>query len=189
MSNFQEIIPVAKTVLESIKRIFQLLSTGRYLAAAKEFFNLFKVTYTNHIKGRYITIKGKNIPLAAVLAVVVVFLYIVYPSQQEKVAEQAKPTISEAEMLAQSNYYNQDGIIIDKMHKCDASVCGVIENTSNEEIAEVTIPVAFFNREGILVYEGRIKAANVPAGEPKEFQIGAEVPFDYFKLGIVIVEK
>jgi hypothetical protein len=189
MSNFQEIIPVAKTVLESIKRIFQLLSTGRYLAAVKEFFNLFKVTYTNHIKGRYITIKGKNIPLAAVLAVVVVFLYIVYPSQQEKVAEQAKPTISEAEMLAQSNYYNQDGIIIDKMHKCDAAVCGNLENTNDEDISSITIPVAFFDKEGILVYEGRIKATNVPVKENKEFQIPSEVPFDFFKLGVVIVEK
>jgi hypothetical protein len=189
MIDVKKIVPVAQTVYKNVKHVFLLIKDRKYWVATKETFNMTKGIYTNHIKGRFISVKGKRIPLAAVLAAIVLFLYIIYPSGEKAVPapEPVKPSISEVEMLAQMNYYNQDGIIIDKMHKCQDAVCGVLENTSDEEIAEVTIPVAFFNREGILVYEGRIKATNVPSNEPKKFQISAEIPFDFFKLGVVIV--
>lgn len=188
MSNIKDIIPATKAVFEGLKQVFQLLTKKQYFAALKEFLNIFRTTYTGYIKGRFITVKGKKVPLAAVLAVAVILLYIIYPSSEETKPVN-NPSISQAEMLAQSNYYNRDGIIIDKMHKCDAAVCGNLENTNDEGISSITIPVAFFDKEGILVYEGRIKATNVPVKENKEFQIPSEVPFDFFKLGVVIVEK
>lgn len=188
MSDSDEIIPVAKTVMESAKRIFTLITKGSYLAAMKEIANLFKITYVNHIKGKYITVKGKKIPLTAVICVAILGLYIISPSSDETTTDNSKPSISEAEMVAQLNYYNHDNIIIDKMYKCEEAVCGRLENTKDAEIAEVVIPVAFFNKEGALVYEGSVRASNVPPLETTEFKVPTQVPFDFFKLGVVTVK-
>ena len=73
------------------------------------------------------------------------------------------------------------------MYKCQDAACGKLENTKDETIAEVVIPVAFFNKEGILVYEGSVRASNVPALETIDFKVPAQVPFEYFKLGVVSV--
>ena len=188
MSNIDEIIPVAKTVLESLKRIVALFVKGHYWEATKEMFNLFKVAYVNHLKGKYITLKGKKIPLTAVVGAAVIGLYMLYPAAEKTAVEAEKPKISEAEMVAQMNYYHYDDIIIDKMYKCQDSACGKLENTKDETIAEVVIPVAFFNKEGVLVYEGSVKASNVPALETIDFKVPAQVPFEYFKLGVVSVQ-
>ena len=189
MSNFDEVIPVAKTVFESLKSIFKLFARGSYFAACKEFVNLFKVAYVNHLKGKFVTVKGKKIPLTAIVFVVLIGFYLFYLNTDKVENEIQKPSISEAEMIAQLNYYNQDGITIDKMYKCQTSVCGKLENSLDEEISEIMLPVAFFNRDGILVYEGQLKITKVPADETIDFKVPSQVPFDYFKLGIVTINK
>ncbi len=188
MSEENEIIPVAKTVMESVKEIFTLVAKRDYKAAIKEFVNLLKIAYANHLKGKYVTVKGKKIPLTAVVCVAILGLYIIYPSSDEVSKESSKPSLSDAEIVAQLNYYNRDNIVIDKMHKCEEAVCGRLENTKDAEIAEIVIPVAFFNKDGKLVYEGNVRATGVPPLETTEFKVPSQVPFDFFKLGAVSVK-
>jgi hypothetical protein len=189
MNNIDKVVPAAKTVLESVKRIFSLLSSRHYWAAIKEFFNLADLTYTNHLKGKFVTIKGHQIPLTTLILAALLIIYWIYPQSDDSDQFPAAQTISKAEMQMQANYFNGDGVIIDKMHKCDEAVCGVLENTKDKEVKELTIPVAFFDQEGILVFESRIQATNVPPHKATDFQIPSDVPFDYFKLGVVIVNR
>ena len=48
--------------------------------AGKEFAGLLKAIYVDHLKGKYLEVKGKKIPATVVLLIVVFGLYIITPS-------------------------------------------------------------------------------------------------------------
>lgn len=186
MSDLEEVYPVATTVLGSLKRIFALLKAKQYMPAAKEVINFGKVTYVNHMKGKYVTVKGKQIPMTLVVIVAVLGLYIISTSCGSDEVEKVAVTTTASKEV---NTFEQNGIKIHDMRKCDQAACGVLENTSNDAVARIVIPVNFHNEAGQVVYEGGVEATDVASMTRMKLNIPSEVPFAYFSLGDVQMEK
>lgn len=186
MSDINEILPTATTVMESTKRIIALAKDKQYKDMTKEVINLGRVTYANHLKGKYVTVKGKQIPMTLVVIVAVLGLYILSPScGSDTVEKPAVTTMAKNEV----NTYNQDGLKIHDMRKCDQAACGLLENTSNSKVAKMIIPVNFHNEAGEVIYEGGVEASDIEPMTRMKLTVPSEVPFAYFSLGEVTVEK
>lgn len=186
MSDIDEVSPATPTVLDSAKKVFALAKEKQYGPAAKEVINLGKITYDNHLKGKYVTVKGKQIPMTLVVIVAILGLYIISPSCGSDTIE--KPTVTTM-AKKEVNTYNQDGLKIHDMRKCEQAACGLLENTSNNAVKSMRIPVNFHNESGEVVYEGGVEAKDIEPMTRMKLNIPSEVPFAYFSLGDVEVEK
>lgn len=181
MSDIKEIYPLAKTVMQSLKSIFWLLQSGRFMAAGKEFMNLFKLTYNNHLKGKYITVNERKIPMTAVVAAVVVLLYVIFPSGSEKKA--AAPV----EKTVQMQSMEKDGVRVRDVHQCGKAVCGVLENTTEYKLNSVQVVIIFHAKNGEPIYQGGIDAQMDPRSHT-DFEVNSELPYEYFELNDLVVE-
>ena len=181
MSDIQQIYPLAKTVLQSIKSIFWLLQSKRFMAAGREFLNLFKLIYNNHLKGKYITVNERKIPMTAVVAAVVVLLFVAFPSSDK---EKVKAT---AEETAQMQSMEKDGVRVRDVHQCGKAVCGVLENTTENDLNSVQVVIIFHAKNGEPVYQGGIDAKMDPQSRT-DFEVNSELPYEYFELNDLVVE-
>lgn len=186
MSDIKEVTTTAKSAFESFKKILLLLKDRRYFAASKEFFVYGKILYNNHLKGKYITIAGKKIPMTLAVLVTLFGLYYFYPN--EKAVQYAQEIAEKAEIKQEMNSYNKDGIKIYNMRKCDMSVCGEIANEKNDIVDSIVVKVTFFSPTGIALFEGGVEATKVNANSKLKIIIPTEEDFAYFKLTEVIVE-
>jgi hypothetical protein len=135
MSDIDEVSPATETVLDSVKNIAALAKDKQYGPAAKATVNLGKMLYNKHLKGKYITVKGKQIPMTLVAIVAVLGLYIITPScgSDEKVEKPAVSSVAKKEV----NTYDKDGLKIHDMRKCEQAACGLLENTSNKKVKKI----------------------------------------------------
>jgi hypothetical protein len=186
MSDIDEVSPATETVLDSVKNIAALAKDKQYGPAAKATVNLGKMLYNKHLKGKYITVKGKQIPMTLVAIVAVLGLYIITPScgSEEKVEKPAVSSVAKKEV----NTYDKDGLKIHDMRKCEQAACGLLENTSNKKVKKMLIPVNFHNESGEVVYEGGVEAKDIEPMTRMKLNIPSEVPFAYFSLGEITVD-
>ncbi len=180
--------------LDEIKNVIILIKEKKYFQAAKAFFKLFALFYKAHIKGKYIQVKGKKVPLAAVLVLVLFIGWGLIPlgSVSEDQQNQADEDSAQEQNLKEKedlNTYNQDGVKVYGMYKCENAVCGFLENGSDNDVARVLISVTFHDKTGTVVYEGGVEATALTAKSRSRFKITPDGDFDYFRLTDVTVEK
>lgn len=186
----------AESVISGVKTLGTLIKEKKYFRALKEFFVVFYTIYKKHIKGKYIEFKGKKVPMAAVLLVVLAGGFAVAPSgnentdkptsAQEHTEQKDNSNIKEKEDM---NTYNQDGVKVYGLVKCDEAVCGYVENDSDNDISRILISLTFHDKTGAVVYEGGAEATAMVAKSRSRLKITTEGDFDYFVLSDVTVEK
>ncbi len=132
--------------------------------------------------------------MTAVLVVVLGLAYAVFPSDSNN--EQANPEenikdeqASELKEKEDLNTYNQDGIKVYGLYKCEKAVCGFIENDSDNDVARILISLTFHDKSGAVIYEGGAEATAMTAKSRSRFKIPADGEFDYFRLTDVTIEK
>ncbi len=175
-----EIINSVKQVATSIKNIAVQIKNRKYLAAVKEVFHLTKDIYGKTLKGRYIKVKGKNIPLTAVV-VGLLFVYILVPSSENPL--ETNNTVYE------ENTYDKDGIKVYNLNKCENAVCGTVENLSENIVPHIIVSIEFQDEDGAGIYVGNADASDNKPRSRIKFSIPAEENFASFKLLNVKVEK
>lgn len=186
----------AESVISGVKTLGTLIKEKKYFRALKEFFVVFYAIYKKHIKGKYIEFKGKKVPMAAVLLVVLAGGFAVAPSgnenadkptsAQEQTEKKDNSNIKEKEDM---NTYNQDGVKVYGLVKCGEAVCGYVENDSDNDISRILISLTFHDKTGAVVYEGGAEATAMVAKSRSRLKITTESDFDYFVLSDVTVEK
>ncbi len=186
----------AESVISGVKTLGTLIKEKKYFRALKEFFVVFYTIYKKHIKGKYIEFKGKKVPMAAVLLVVLAGGFAVAPSgnenadkptsAQEQTEQKDNSNIKEKEDM---NTYNQDGVKVYGLVKCGEAVCGYVENDSDNDISRILISLTFHDKTGAVVYEGGAEATAMVAKSRSRLKITTEGDFDYFVLSDVTVEK
>lgn len=186
----------AESVISGVKTLGTLIKEKKYFRALKEFFVVFYAIYKKHIKGKYIEFKGKKVPMAAVLLVVLAGGFAVAPSgnenadkptsAQEQTKQKDNSNIKEKEDM---NTYNQDGVKVYGLVKCGEAVCGYVENDSDNDISRILISLTFHDKTGAVVYEGGAEATAMVAKSRSRLKITTEGDFDYFVLSDVTVEK
>ena len=181
-------------IIEKAQNLRKALQERKYFKAAKDAFVLLYALYKQYLKGKYVSVKGKKIPLIAVILAVMVAGYAVIPSAPEdKNAQISEKSVEEIAMEAVQNpdvnTYNQNGIKVYGLYKCNNAVCGYLENSNEKDFARVLISVTFHDEGGNVIYEGGAEAAGVIAMSRIKFTIPAEGDFNYFRLTDVTVER
>ena len=185
MSDINDITETTKTVWESFKKIFYLLKERKLFAALKESFGFLRLIYVNHLKGKYITVKGKKIPRTLVAIVALFLIYSAFPSCQQ--APSGSQDIAEAANVKKdSNTYDENGLRVYELRKCEteesSGACGLLEDYGENNFSRVTITLAFYSGDGRIVYEGGVEASDVEAHTRSKINIPCPEEFAYFKL-------
>ena len=175
MSNLKGSVESAKTAWEYCKSIFSLLKQKKFWSATVEAYNLSRDAYRKYLKGRYVTVKGRSIPLTAVLIAALVVLYCFASSDGAKNSDLEKA-------LIEANTYDNDGLRVYDLRKCNYAACGYIENSSDKNFELVRIKIVFFTQTGEAVAEGLADALEVAPRTRSEFNIPCSEEFAYFKL-------
>lgn len=180
--------------IDEVKNVILLIKEKKYFQAFKAFLKLFVTFYKMYIKGKYIKVKGKKIPLVAVLILVLFIGWAAIPSDSvsEDKQNQSDTDIVQEQSLQEKedlNTYNQDGIKVYGMYKCEQAVCGFLENSSDNDVARILISVTFHDKTGAVIYEGGAEATAMTAKSRSRFKIAPDGDFDYFRLTDVTVEK
>ena len=191
MSDVEDVAKKAKTAWESFKKVFVLLKERKFLAAFKESFSFLRLIYVNHLKGKYITIKGKKIPRTLLAVIALLMVYMTFPSCEHRLS--GEQSISEAAYIkGESNSYDKNGLKIYGLRKCEeegsVGVCGIIENSGNNNFKYVRVTLTFHAADGKTVYEGGIEATDVESHARSKLNIPCSVEFAYFKLTDVVTE-
>jgi len=185
MSNIEKITEKGKTVWESCKKIFSLLKERKWFSAFKESFTFLKLIYVNHLKGKYIIVKGKKIPRTIVAVLALFVIYIALPSQEERPTGE-QPLAEAANVKKDSNIFDKKGIKVYDLRKCETEesvgVCGLIENHGDKNFAKVTVIINFHAPDGTIVYEGGVEASDVEAHTRMKMSAPCTEEFAYFKL-------
>lgn len=174
----------AKTTFQSIKSILSALKNRKFITAGKECWACGKNVYGKRLKGKYVEVRGKKIPLTAIVVVILLGLYVMSSGEKPK-----EMPLTETASREQTNVFNQDGIKVYDMRKCDQAACGLLENETNEPIAKIIITVTFHNPQGNPIYESSVEANDFQEMARIKFNIPCEEDFAYFKLKDVIVQK
>lgn len=192
MSNIQEIAEKGKTVWDSCKKVFVLLKERKWFGALKESFVFLKLIYINHLKGKYIIVKGKKIPRTLVAVLALFIIYIALPSQEERLTGEL-PLSEAANIKNDSNIFDKNGLKVYDLRKCESEesigVCGFIENHGNKNFAKVTVTINFHGPDGTIVYEGGVEATDVEAHTRMKMNAPCTEEFAYFKLKDVKLEQ
>lgn len=192
MSNIGEITEKGKTVWESCKKIFSLLKERKWFSAFKESFTFLKLIYVNHLKGKYIIVKGKKIPRTIVAVLALFIIYIALPSQEERPTGE-QPLAEAANVKKDSNIFDKNGLKVYDLRKCETEesvgVCGLIEDYGDKNFAKVTVIINFYTSDGRIVYEGGVEATDVEAHTRMKINAPCSEEFAYFKLKDVKLES
>ena len=182
MDNQNDAVETAKTTMAYLKNAIVLLKEKKYFAALREVFGFFKSIYLNRIKGKYVEIKGKRIPMGVVILVLLCGAYFITPSAtpsgEVKLSEKAN---------IEPNTYDKNGVRVYDMRKCNYAACGVLENGSENDFERIRIKVIFHNQTGQAVFKGTADALQVAARTRINFEIPCSEEFAYFKLKDVVI--
>lgn len=192
MNNVEEITQKGKTVWESCKKIFSLLKERKWFSAFKESFTFLKLIYVNHLKGKYIIVKGKKIPRTLIAVLALFIIYIALPSQEERPTGE-QPLAEAANVKKDSNIFDKNGLKVYDLRKCETEksvgVCGLIEDYGDKNFAKVTVIINFHAPDGRIVYEGGVEATDVESHTRMKINAPCSEEFAYFKLKDVKLES
>ena len=189
MSDIEDIAQKGQDTWNSLKKVFSLLKERKFFAAFRESFSFLKFFYNEYMKGQYFVIAGKRISrtLAAVLVVV---LYIIWPSGNSKTNNNQSTEI--AETKNDTNTYDKNGLKVYNLRKCETEdkigACGMLENYGENNFERIKIDLTFFKADGTAIYKGGVEATNMEAHTRTEITIPCSEEFAYFKLEGVSTE-
>lgn len=179
MSDINESIETTESVIEHCKNAFGLLKQGKVLPAIREVFGILKAIYVNHLKGKYIEVKGKKIPLTGIVIAIFLVLYCLFSAPAPE-PESGRAWIA-------NNSYDRDGLRVYGIKKCDSSACGTIENTSDKNFDHIRIHLTFHNQTGEAVAEGTADAMSIAPNTNAKFEIPCEEDFAYAKMDDILI--
>lgn len=184
-----------ESLLEKAKTVGALVKEKKYFRAVKEIFVLLIAVYKKYIKGKYVSVKGKKVPLIAVILVVLAGGWAAIPSDNTAAVEDKAPVAEEAKKAEDvkekedANTYDKDGVKVYGLVKCENAICGYLENDSENDISRILISVTFNDKSGAVIYEGGVEATAMVAKSRSRFQIPTDGEFDSFHLTDVTVER
>lgn len=186
MSDIKEIAKDGQTVWESCKNVFLFLKERQWFAAFKESFNFLKLIYLNHLKGKYIVVKGKKIPRTMIAVLGLFAIYIFLPSNEQTPSAAPKPAIEKQKAQKDANFFDENGLKVFDLRKCETEesvgACGTIENYGDNILDKLVVSLVFYAPDGTPVYEGSVEASNIQAHTDIKINIPCSVDFAYFKL-------
>ncbi len=176
-----------KNLIDEGSNILTLIKDKKYFSALKAFIKLSITNYRQHIKGKYVNVKGKRIPVALLLAVLLALGWFAIPSDDNdtQTNNQQEETVKKEAL----NTFEGNGVKVYGLSKCDNAVCGIMENIGQSNIARIVISMTFHDNVGNVIYEGGAEATSIVAQTRSRFKIPAEGEFEYFTLTDVLVEK
>lgn len=185
--NIDKQLDEIKTIWGSLKNCLNLVREKKYLGAIKEAIALLRLLYQKSLKGKYVNIKGIRVSYTALTIIALVFAWIALPSSDVKEVTSKTEAASSKE---DTNVYNKNDIKVYNLQKCNdnGAVCGLLENGSENDIAGISVSVAFHDRDGNVVYMGEAVARDVKTMSRIKFTIPSAQPFDYFVLSKVTIE-
>ncbi|MBP5352489.1 MAG: hypothetical protein J6Y91_01825 [Alphaproteobacteria bacterium] len=184
MSFIKEVKDVSVTIFQDSKNIAAALKEKDWKGALKATGGLLKDVYVNHIKGKTIEIGEKKIPLIAIIILVLLALFSTSLPFLAKTA--TEPVV---EQVADSDLnYDQNGIRIYGLEKCEEAVCGHLENYGQQPMAEVVIAVTFYADDDIPVCNSKAVANNLAPTVKADFVVPCTIDFATFKLTDVTVQ-
>lgn len=187
MTDMENISQTTQTVFASFKKIFSLIKDRKWFAASKEIFIFIKLVYTQHLKGKYFTIKGKQVPRTLVAVLAVLGAYFITPSTDNN--HPKEQSIAEAaNVKKETNTFDEKGVKVYDMRKCDNAACGIIENYGDNNFEKITINLSFHAPSGIVIYEGGVEASGVESHTRMKINVPCPDEFAYFKLKEVVLE-
>lgn len=188
-SDFEDISVTTKSAFASFKKFLFYLKERKYFAAIKEFFNCSKIIYDNHLKGKYIEIKGKRISRTALVLIALLGMYVLYPASETPQQPRELPLSETQNAKKETNTYERNGLKVYDLRKCDNEVCGYIENSDDKVYPRIVVMLTFHNESGAAVYEGGAEALDVQPRTRIKITIPCEEHFAYFKLKNVEIEE
>ena len=184
MSDIKDMAEAGKTAWESFKKVFSLLKERKLFAAFRQCFSFLKAVYVNHLKGKYITVKGKKIPRTLIAILVLFFGYCALPSDDNNVSSELSEA---ADTQKDSNTYDNEGVkIYDMDNKIGA--CGYLENYGEYNFGRIKVIITFFAPEGTPIYEGGIEAEGVESHTRSKINVACPDEFSYFNIKEVTLE-
>ena len=192
MKNIKENIQKLKSSWGSVKEFITLLKERKWLTACKKIYGFLKSIYTDHLKGKYVTVRGKRIPRTLIAVMAVAVIYLVFPSAEERPT--GEQSIAEMENVQKTtNTYDENGIKVYELHKCEVenkpAACGRLENYGDDDYSSVVVTVVFHANDGTAIYEGGIEASDVESHTRMRINIPCPDEFSYFELKGVSAEK
>ena len=165
MSDIKDMAEAGKTAWESFKKVFSLLKERKLFAAFRQCFSFLKAVYVNHLKGKYITVKGKKIPRTLIAILVLFFGYCALPSDDNNVSSELSEAVD-----------NKIG------------ACGYLENYGEYNFGRIKVIITFFAPEGTPIYEGGIEAEGVESHTRSKINVACPDEFSYFNIKEVTLE-
>ena len=189
MSDIKDMAEAGKTAWESFKKVFSLLKERKFFAAFRQCFSVLKVIYVNHLKGKYITVKGKKIPRTLIAIIALFIAYYAIPSCDKKPSSEMPEA---TEVKKDANTYDNEGVKIYDMRRCilenKTGACGYLENYGEYNFGRITVIITFFAPDGTPIYEGGIEARGVQSHTRSEINITCPDEFSYFGIKEVVLE-
>ena len=189
MSDIKDMAEAGKTAWESFKKVFSLLKERKLFAAFRQCFSFLKAVYVNHLKGKYITVKGKKIPRTLIAILVLFFGYCALPSDDNNVSSELSEA---ADTQKDSNTYDNEGVKIYDMRRCELDnkigACGYLENYGEYNFGRIKVIITFFAPEGTPIYEGGIEAEGVESHTRSKINVACPDEFSYFNIKEVTLE-
>ncbi len=181
MSNQNETIEQTLKTWDYCKNVFRLLSQGKFGSALYELWPLSKTFYKNNLKGKYVEVKGRKIPLTAVLVAALAIMYCFStPGENSDADKSGKAYIV-------NNAYEKDGLRVYDLKKCNASACGYIENGTDKHFEHIKVKLVFYGPTGKSVAEGTADAWEMNPRTRAEFTVPCSEEFAYPKLIDVLI--
>lgn len=182
MSNTTQTNETTQSTWEHCKNFCSLLKQKKFWAALREFFNIFKSFYLNHLKGKYLNIGGHKIPMTAILLVVLIGIYYAIHASFGANSASGKSYIAD-------NTYDKDGLKVYDLKNCsnNMAACGLVENGSEKNYERIRVKLVFYDRPGKPIAVGIADALEMAPRTRVQFQIPCEDEFAYFKLDDVLI--
>ncbi len=179
MGNLKTNIEAAENIWECCKNILACLRRKEFLASLGGVYHLLKLLYAKYLKGKYVNIKDRQVPLTAIILIAFLGLYCFMPTSNQRVT-----SVTESAPI-ENNTYNKDGIRVYDLKKCNMAACGLIENGTEETQKLIRVKLVFFSPSGEAVAKGVADAVNLAARTREKFEITCPDDFAYFKLDMV----
>ena len=165
-----------KSTWEYCKSFCNLLKERKIWPACREFYNIFKSFYLNHLKGKYLNVKGYKIPFTAIAILILIGAYYAAPS-----GFFGKNSASDKAQI-ESGMYDKDGLRVYDLKKCNMAACGLVENGSENSFERIRIKVVFYTHTGQAIAVGIADTLEMAPRTRVQFQIPCSDEFAYFKL-------
>ena len=172
---------INKSTWEYCKSFCGLLKERKIWPACREFYNIFRSFYLNRLKGKYVNVRGRKIPLTAILVVVLIGAYYVMPSN----IFGGNGASHKAQI--ESNTYDKDGLRVYDLKKCNMGACGLVENGSENSFERIRVKIIFYTHTGQPIAVGIADALEMAPRTRVQFQIPCSDEFAYFKLDDVLI--